>query len=123
LRDRAAQTLAYELAARIQAEIGALSWVSCPQRVTTIDAANLTIAGWSRGMLVKFLIRDGRLCGWSQRSCSHPCASHELAATPAVWRDFTQRNAELAAKLTQGQRSGPERGEVAGPQQAIPRII
>ena len=30
LRDRAAQTLAYELAARIQAEIGALSWVNLP---------------------------------------------------------------------------------------------
>jgi len=102
LRDRAAQALAYELAARIQAEIGALSWVSCPQRVTTMDAANITIAGWSRGMLVKFLIRDGRLCGWSQRSCSYPSASHALAATPAAWRHFTQRNAELAAKLTQG---------------------
>jgi excinuclease ABC subunit C len=102
LRDRAAQTLAYELAARIQDEIGALSWVSCPQRVTTMDAANLTVAGWSGGMLVQFLIRGGRLCGWSQRSCSHPNASHALAATPAAWRHFTQRNAELAARLTQG---------------------
>jgi excinuclease ABC subunit C len=101
LRDRAAQTLAYELAARIQDEIGALSWVSCPQRVTIMDAANLTIAGWSRGMLVQFLIRDGRLRSWSQRSCSPPGATGALAATPAAWRDFTQRNAELAARLTQ----------------------
>jgi excinuclease ABC subunit C len=101
LRDRAAQTLAYELAARIQDEIGTLSWVTCPQRVTTMDAANLSIAGWSRGMLVQFLIHDGRLCGWSQRSCSHPAATAALAATPAAWRDFTQRNAELAASLTQ----------------------
>ena len=40
-RDRAAQTLAYEHAARIQDEIGALGWVSCPQRVTTMDATDL----------------------------------------------------------------------------------
>lgn len=101
LRDRAAQTLAYEMAARIQAEIGALSWVTCPQRVTTMDAANLVIAGWSGGTLVQFQIHGGRLCGWSQRSCSHHAATDALAATPAAWSDFTQRNAELAASLTQ----------------------
>jgi excinuclease ABC subunit C len=98
-RDRAAQTLAYEHAARIQDEIDALSWVSCPQRVTTTDAADLTIAGWSRGMLVEFLIRGGRLCAWSQRSCSLSSVTGVLAATPAAWRGFTQRNAELAASL------------------------
>jgi excinuclease ABC subunit C len=101
LRDRAAQALAYELAARIQDEIGALSWVTCPQRVTTMDAANLIIAGWSRGILVQFVIDGGRLCGWSQRSSSHPDATDALDATPAAWRDFTQRNAELAARLAQ----------------------
>ena len=85
LRDRAAQTLAYEMAARIHAEIGALSWVTCPQRVTTMDAANLVIAGWSGGTLVQFQIHGGRLCGWSQRSCSHPAATDALAATPAAW--------------------------------------
>ena len=45
LRDRAARTLAYEFGARIQDEIGALSWVSCPQRVTTMETTNLAIAG------------------------------------------------------------------------------
>ena len=100
LRDRASQALAYEFAARIQAEIAALSWVSCPQRVTTMDAANLTISGWARGTLVQFRIRDGRLRGWSQRSCRLP-DSDAMAATPAAWRDFTQRNAELAATLAQ----------------------
>lgn len=101
LRDRAARALAYELAARIQAEISALHWVSCPQRVTTMDPVDLTIAGWSHGVLVQFRIRDGRLRDWSQRSCRHPDGIDALAATPAVWRDFTQRNAELAASLTQ----------------------
>jgi excinuclease ABC subunit C len=101
LRDRAADTLAYEFAARIQAEIAALSWVTCPQRVTTMDAANLTISGWAGGTLVQFRICGGRLCGWSQRSCGHPRAIEALAATPVAWRDFAQRNAELAAMLTQ----------------------
>jgi len=100
LRDRAADTLVYELAARIQAEIAALRWVSSSQRVTTMDTADLTIAGWSDGILVQFRIREGRLCGWSQRSCSRPAAIEALAATPAAWREFTQRNAELAARLT-----------------------
>jgi excinuclease ABC subunit C len=98
-RDRAARTLAYEHAARIQGEIDALGWVCCTQRVTTMDAADLTIAGWSRGMLVEFLVRDGRLRAWSQRSCGLPSVTNALAATPAAWHDFTQRNAELAANL------------------------
>jgi excinuclease ABC subunit C len=106
LRDRAASVLAYEFAARVQAEIKALSWVSCPQRVTTMDAANLTISGWSRGVLVQFLIHDGRLRGWSQRSCGLASVTQALSATPAAWRDFTQRNAELAASMAQPQ-SGP----------------
>jgi hypothetical protein len=68
---------------------------------TTMDAANLIIAGWSRGILVQFVIDGGRLCGWSQRSSSHLDATDALDATPAAWRDFTQRNAELAARLAQ----------------------
>jgi excinuclease ABC subunit C len=101
LRDRAARAMAYEFAARVQGEIKALGWVSCPQRATTMGAANLTISGWSRGTLIQFLIRDGRLCGWSQRSSSPASAAPALASTPAAWRDFTQRNAELAASLAQ----------------------
>jgi excinuclease ABC subunit C len=101
LRDRAARSLAYEFAARVQGEIEALGWVSCPQRATTMDAVNLTISGWSRGTLTQFLIRDGRLCGWSQRSSSLAGAAPALASTPAAWRNFTQRNAELAANLVQ----------------------
>ena len=101
LRDRAARALAYEFAARVQGEIEALSWVSCPQRATTMDVVNLTISGWSRGTLIQFLIRDGRLCGWSQRPASLASAAPALASTPAAWRDFTQRNAELAADLAQ----------------------
>jgi excinuclease ABC subunit C len=99
LRADAARVQAYELAAKIQAEIGALNWVCCPQRVTTMTATNHAIAGWSDGMLVEFQIIDGLLCGWSQRSCELPEASAALVATPASWRDFTQQNAALAASL------------------------
>ena len=106
LRDRAAATLAYEFAARIHHEIDALGWVSCPQRVATMDATNLTIAGWSGGMLVQFLIRGGRLCHWSQRPSSLRRAAPALAATPAAWREFTQRNSELADSLAQRLQTG-----------------
>lgn len=101
LRDRAASALAYEFAARVQAEIEALGWISSPQRVTSMDAASLTISGWSAGMLAQFRVRDGRLRSWSQRPCSLASAAPALAATPAAWTDFAQRNAELAASLAQ----------------------
>jgi hypothetical protein len=61
LRDRAVSALAYEFAARVQAEIKGLGWISSPQRVTSMDAANLTISGWSAGMLARLRVRDGRL--------------------------------------------------------------
>jgi excinuclease ABC subunit C len=86
---------------RIQAEIEALDWVTCPQRVTTMDARDFQVCGWSGGVLVRFGIRDGRLCQWSQRTCSQSSAMPQLAATPAGWRGFAQRNAELAAVLVE----------------------
>jgi excinuclease ABC subunit C len=99
VRDRAASALAYEFAARVQAEIEALGWISSPQQVTSMDAANLTISGWSAGTLAQLRLHDGRLRSWSQRPCSLANATPALAATPAAWTDFTQRNAELAASL------------------------
>jgi excinuclease ABC subunit C len=96
-----ASALAYEFAARVQDEIAALGWVTCPQRVTTMAATNITVSGWSRGMLVQFLVRDGRLCAWTRRTCSLASAADALAATPASWREFTRRNAELDAAMAQ----------------------
>jgi excinuclease ABC subunit C len=99
LRDRAARALGFELAHRIQGEIGALDWVTCPQRVTTMDGSDFDVYGWSAGVLLRFGVRDGRLCEWSQRSCSRSRAAPLPAATPAGWQDFAHRNAELAAAL------------------------
>ena len=101
LRDRAAGVLAYEVAARIQDEIAALDWVTCPQKVTTMEATNLTVSGWSSGLLVQLQISSGRVRRWSQRACSMPGAADALAATPPAWADFMQRNAELAAAIAQ----------------------
>jgi len=99
LRDRAAGVLAYEMAARIQDEILALDWVTCPQKVTTMEPANHTISGWCSGILVQFQISSGRVCSWSQRACSMPSAARALAATPHAWGEFMQRTAELAATM------------------------
>jgi excinuclease ABC subunit C len=101
LRDRAAGVLAYEMAARIQDEIVALDWVTCPQKVTTMEPANHAVSGWCSGILVQFQITSGRVCTWSQRGCSMPGAARALAATPRAWGEFMQRTAELAATMAQ----------------------
>ena len=99
LRDRAAAALAFELAGRIQDEIQALDWVTCPQRVTADGAADFAVHGWADGVLVSFRSRGGRLGDWSQRRCQQPQAAGALAQTPPEWAEFAQRNAELAAVL------------------------
>jgi excinuclease ABC subunit C len=101
LRDRAASELSYEFAAQIQQEIAALDWVTCPQRISTMDAVDRTVSGWSDGMLVQFKIIAGRVCGWSQRACGQVAAVRALAETPQAWTSFMQHNAELAASLTE----------------------
>ena len=100
LRRRAADSLAFEFAGRIHGEIGALDWVTGPQRVTTMDAGDFDVYGWSGGVLVRFGVRGGRLCHWSQRACTRSRAASRLAVTPAGWAGFAGRNAELAAALS-----------------------
>jgi excinuclease ABC subunit C len=95
LRDAASTGLAFERAGKLQAEIEALDWITCPQRATTLGGGDLTVCGWADGMLVRFDIRDGRLCAWTQRRSTRPPAAD---ATPA-WAAFAQRNAQLAAVL------------------------
>ena len=101
-RDRASENLAFELAGRIQAEVEALGWITSPQRVTTSAPEDIDVYGWSDDVLVRFGIRAGRLCVWSQRAATRDHAAAHLAATPETWRAFAQRNAELAAGLARG---------------------
>jgi excinuclease ABC subunit C len=98
-RDRAAKDLEFELAGRIQEQIQALAWLVSPQRVTSQHAVDATAAGWADGVLVEFGIKGGRLKTWTQRRCDAGDAEPLLAATPAAWTAFAQRNAELAAHV------------------------
>ena len=90
---------AYELAARIQAEIEALDWVVGEQRVTRPGGGDADVHAWAGGILVSFEIRDGRMMSWSQTAVSEASAHDRVAATPADWVEFAQRNAALAARL------------------------
>jgi len=98
-RDRAAERLAFELAARVQAELDALDWVVAEQRVTVSEPRDLDVYGWASGVLVHFEVRGGRMNHWRQRTCDESVAHSRLAGTPDSWRDFGQRNAALAARL------------------------
>jgi excinuclease ABC subunit C len=99
-RDAASGALAFELAARLQQEIAALDWVTAEQKVTSQEATDHDVSGWSAGTLVRFAIRGGRLTGWSQRACGEAAASRHLAGTAPEWAAFAQRNAQLAARLS-----------------------
>ncbi len=105
-RDAAAAALAFELAARIHAELEALDWVLAENKVTG-SGADLDIHGWADGVLVTFQLRDGRLRVWQQRSCGEAAARERVAATPQSWRAFADRNARLAASLAGNLSSSP----------------
>jgi excinuclease ABC subunit C len=98
-RDSAAEDLAFELAARLQAEIHAAEWVTSEQKVTQAGRDDAEVHGWTGGVLVSLAVRAGRLGEWRQRSCGQGAALPLVAATPAAWVSFAQRNAELAAQL------------------------
>ncbi len=115
-RDAASARLAFEFAARLQAELEAVDWVTAEQKVTQARPADLDVAGWADGVLVTFGIRGGRLCRWSQRACGAAAARRHLDHTAApdpqntvapkdsgvpapAWAEFARRSAELAARL------------------------
>ncbi len=121
-RDAACARLAFEFAARLQAELEAVDWVTAEQKVTQAQPADFDVAGWADGMLVCFGIRGGRLCRWSQRACGAPAARRNVVSivnkvpedpeTPesttaskdsgipaSAWAEFARRSAELAARL------------------------
>jgi excinuclease ABC subunit C len=99
-RDSAALGLAFELAARLQAEIEAVEWVVAEQKVASLEPDDFDVHGWAEGVLVRFEVRRGNLRAWSQRTCGEAAAAPRLAANPPLWTDFAQRNAQLAALLS-----------------------
>ena len=98
-RDAAAARLSFEFAAKLQAELEALDWVTAEQKVTLPEPTDFDVCGWADGMLVTFEIRGGRLSGWSQRRCAQEAARRQCARTPPEWTGFAVRNASLAAEL------------------------
>ncbi len=99
LRDATAQRLAFEVAARLQAEIEALVWVSAEQKVTTTGDVDVDLHGWSGGALVTFEIRGGHVRRWTQRACPEETARARVARTPPHWQPFVDRAAELAGRI------------------------
>lgn len=96
-RGVAADALAFEAAARLQAEIEAFDWLVSEQKVTVDDPVDLDAYGWEDGILVRLGVRAGRLCEWEQRRRHRP--DPLLAATPEGWRPFADRAAATAAGL------------------------
>jgi excinuclease ABC subunit C len=99
LRDRAVDALAFESAARIQAEAEAVAWITSVQRVTAANASDIDVYGWADDVLVHFEIRNGRLDRWRQLRLTERAASDRVASTPPAWQEFARRNADLAAVL------------------------
>jgi excinuclease ABC subunit C len=85
---------------QIDRELGSLNWVTSPQRAATLEPAAFEICGWSGQLLVRFAVRAGRLCEWSQEPCDAAAAAPALAATPPGWAGFARRSAGLAAMLS-----------------------
>jgi excinuclease ABC subunit C len=105
-RDSAVAELAFERAARLQEEIRAAEWVTSEQKVTQDNLADFGVHGWAGGVLVSLAVEAGRLRTWRQRPCGRTGADPLMAATPAAWVSFAQRNAELAAQLDRARSRG-----------------
>ncbi|MFF0345215.1 GIY-YIG nuclease family protein [Kribbella sp. NPDC004875] len=98
-RDRAAGELRYEFAAKVQGEIEALDWIVAEQKVSWLEPRDADVYGWASGVLVRFEVRGGRMCRWTQRAAGAATGRERAAETPELWREFAQRNAELAARM------------------------
>jgi excinuclease ABC subunit C len=98
-RDRAAGELRFEFASKLQDEIVAFDWIVAEQKVSWLEPHAVEVCGWAEGVLVRFELRGGRMCTWTQRASSEQAALARVAATPVMWQAFAQRNAELAARL------------------------
>lgn len=115
-RHEAAGACAFEVAARVQAELEAVAWVTAEQRVTAGPGARsdarlasdppggpgprvAQLHGYAGGLLVSFEVRGGRLDRWQQAAVDEARAAPRVAATPEPWRGFAHEAAELAARL------------------------
>ena len=98
-RDEAAEAHDFERAARMHAEMAAIEWVIAEQKMAMQEPLDITVCGWTQGVLVSLEMRRGRIRGWQQRRCSEAAARPHVENTPLAYADFGRRNAELAARL------------------------
>lgn len=103
LRHRAVERLAFESARDLQDELEALIWATAPQRVLDCCPADLTVRGWSDGMLFVLKARDGAFNTWTLRRTPEPRGRELADRTPPQWRTFAARNAALSATLAAAQ--------------------
>jgi len=104
-RDEQAAGLRFERAGQLQAQLSAFRWVVAEQRVTGVTPDRFDAVGWCRGVEVLFRFRDGRLREWLRHSRDELSSRPLVEATPAPWRDFARRSAELAADLIAASRA------------------
>ncbi len=91
-RGQASSSELYEVASRIQAELGGFEWLVAPCRI--VGTEDLDVAAAADGVRVSLSFRAGRLRTWEQSRGEAP------PTAPADWHDFLARNAALAARLT-----------------------
>lgn len=105
-RDEAVAGLMFETAQQVHDELGAVTWLVSPQRVTALHPAGLVVRGWSAGTLVSFSGTASRLDRWESRHVDGPRGLELAQLTPPEWREFAITNAELAAELAHASRLG-----------------
>jgi len=96
-RGRAVEQLAFETALRIQAEAAALDWLVAPQRVTACSPG-LVVGARADGVEFSLAASGDRLDRWTTGR-TDAIGTQPSDATPAEWREFATRNAQLAAAL------------------------
>ncbi|SDS86432.1 hypothetical protein [Microlunatus soli] len=99
-RDQLAAVQSYEAAAGVQAELEAIEWICAEQNVCLLEPQDHDLVGWAGGREVHFGMRAGRITSWTAQECPLEQSRPAIEATPMRWREFTRRNAELAAALS-----------------------
>ncbi len=102
-RQRAVTQLAFETALQLQAEAAAVDWLVAPQRVTGCSPG-LVVVGRSNGVEFRLAASADRLDQWTTRRADGT-ETQAFGSTPAPWRAFATRNAELAAALAGGRQN------------------
>ena len=105
MRDDAARGLMFEHAAALREQARGLRWITEPQKLGLMEAADADFAGAARGAGVVLSLRGGRL---AQRHFL-PVAELEPASErgDGAWPELARANAELMARLWAADAVGP----------------